>query len=61
MEKSLLKPMKEANATGGEVFTELKGTNYFAALGKYPITLKYGLSRVLLIGTCYYLASVKWG
>lgn len=32
---------------------ELKRTNYFVALGKYPITVKYVFSRILLIGTCY--------
>lgn len=53
MEKSLLKQMNGANKIGGEMFTELKRTNYFAAPGKCPITVKYGLSRVPLIGTCY--------
>lgn len=43
--------MNEANEIGGEMFTELKRTNYLAAPGRYPITVKYGLSRVLLIGT----------
>ena len=51
--KEFAKQMNEANKIGGEMFTELKRTNYFAAPGKYPITVKYGLSRVLLSGTCY--------
>lgn len=45
--------MNEANKIGGDMFTELKRTNYFAALGKYPITVEHGFFRSLLIGTCY--------
>lgn len=43
--------MNEAKEIGGEMFIELKRANYLAAPGQYPITVKYGLSRVLLIGT----------
>lgn len=51
--KEFAKQMNEANKIGGEMFTERKRTNYFVSLGHYPITIKYGFSRVLLIGTWY--------
>lgn len=49
--KEFAKQVNEAKEIGGEMFIELKRANYLAAPGQYPITVKYGLSRVLLIGT----------
>lgn len=51
--RGLAKQMKAANKIGREMFSELKRTNHSVAPGKYPITVKYGFPRVLLIGTCY--------